>query len=123
MAWLSPTDFPSQQHDIISRRQTGTGQWFLETTEFKKWLDGSDKTLFCPGIPGAGKTMMAAIAIDHLYQTACGRNIEVAYLFCSYKGMADLNASGLFAAILKQLVQSGPNMSGPLTLIYDDRKK
>jgi hypothetical protein len=61
--WLSPTDFPSQQHDINSRRQTGTGQWFLETTEFKKWLDGSDKTLFCPGIPGAGKTMMAAIAI------------------------------------------------------------
>jgi heterodisulfide reductase subunit B len=37
--------------------------------------------------------------------------------------MADLNASGLFAAILKQLVQSRPDMSGPLTVIYDDCKK
>ena len=25
--WVSPTDFPAQQHDIISRRQEGTGQW------------------------------------------------------------------------------------------------
>jgi hypothetical protein len=118
--WLSPTDFPSQQHDIISRRQSGTGKWFLATTEFKRWLDGSDKTLFCPGIPGAGKTMMAAIAIDHLCRTTCGGGIEVAYLFCGYKGTADLDASDYFAAILKQLVQSRPNISAPLTLIYND---
>src|SRR5947207_3898983 len=66
MEWLSPIDFPAQQHDIITQRQEGTGQWFIDTPEFKRWLHGYDKTLFCPGIPGAGKTMMAAITIDHL---------------------------------------------------------
>jgi hypothetical protein len=70
MQWLSLTDFPTQQHDITSRKQDGTGQWVLDSAEFKKWLDGPDKTLFCPGIPGAGKTMMAAIAIDHLHPLA-----------------------------------------------------
>ena len=99
MEWLSPTDFPAQQHDIITRRQEGTGQWF------KRWLQGSDKTLFCPGIPGAGKTMMAAIAVNHLCRTAGCDDIGVAYLFYNYKAQADQSASGLLAALLKQLVQ------------------
>jgi hypothetical protein len=68
--WLSPTDFPAQQYDIISRRQEGTVQWFLGFMEFGEWLQGPEKTLFCPGIPGAGKTIMAAIAIKHLCRTA-----------------------------------------------------
>ncbi|KAL9049918.1 MAG: hypothetical protein Q9162_006945 [Coniocarpon cinnabarinum] len=68
MQWLSPTDFDAQQHDIISRRQDGTAQWFLNSPEFKKWFQGSCKTLFCPGIPGAGKTMMAAVAVEYLIE-------------------------------------------------------
>jgi hypothetical protein len=89
MQWLSPADFSVQQHDIITRRQKGTGQWFVDTPEFKGWLQGFDKTLFCPGIPGAGKTMMAAIAIDHLCGTTPCDDIGVAYLFCSYKAQTD----------------------------------
>jgi predicted amino acid-binding ACT domain protein len=123
MEWLSPTDFPAQQHDIITRRQEGTGQWFLDSDNFKRWLRGSDKTLFCPGIPGAGKTMMAAIAIDHLCRTIWCDDIGVAYLFCSYKAQIDQSASSLFAALLKQLVQSRPNIVAPVTRIYDDHSK
>jgi len=114
MQWLSPTDFPTKQRDIITRRQEGTGQWFLDTPEFKRWLDGSDKTLFCPGIPGAGKTMMSAIAIDHLCRMTRSDDIGVAYLFCSYKSRTDQSAASLFAAILKQLVQSRPDIATPV---------
>jgi Cdc6-like AAA superfamily ATPase len=115
MEWLSPTDFPAQQHDIITRIQESTGQWFLDSPEFKKLLQGSDKTLFCHGIPGAGKTMMAAIAIDFLCRTAECDDIGIAYLFCSYKAQADQSASSLFAALLKQLVQSRPDIAAPVT--------
>jgi NACHT domain len=121
--WLSPTDFPTQQHGIITRRQEGTGQWFLDSFELKRWLQGSDKTLFCPGIPGAGKTMMAAIAIDHLYRTTQCNDIGVAYLFCSYKAQTDQNASSLFAALLKQLVQSRPDIAVPVTQNYEHHIK
>ena len=117
--WLSPTDFPTQQHDIITRRHEGTGQWFLESPEFKRWLQGSDKTLFCPGIPGAGKTMMAAITIDHLWRTTQSDDIRIAYLFCSYKIQADQIATTLLAAILKQLVQNQPDIAAPVMEIYD----
>ncbi|KAL9048114.1 MAG: hypothetical protein Q9162_007855 [Coniocarpon cinnabarinum] len=105
MQWLSPIDFTAQQSDIISRRQDGTAQWFLESLKFKSWLQGPDKTLFCPGIPGAGKTMIAAVAIDHLCQMAHSTGVGVAYLFCSYKAQFDQSALNLFAAILKQLVR------------------
>jgi hypothetical protein len=88
MEWLSPTDFPAQQHDI-TRRQKDTGQWLLDSPQFRRWLQGLDKTLFCPGIPGAGKTMMAAIAITHLCRTAGCDDIGVAYLFCNYKAQTD----------------------------------
>ncbi|RYP66703.1 hypothetical protein DL771_007636 [Monosporascus sp. 5C6A] len=123
MQWLSPTDFPAQQHDIISRKQEGTGQWFLDSAEFKGWLQGLDKTLFCPGIPGAGKTMMAAIAIDHLCRTAQCHNTGVAYLFCNYKAQANQSAPSLLAALLKQLVQSRPDIAAPMTRIYDHHSK
>lgn len=123
MEWLSLTDFPARQHDIITRREEGTGQWFLDSQEFKRWLQGSDKTLFCPGIPGAGKTMMAAIAIDHLCKTALYDDIGVAYLFCNYKAQADQSAPSLLTALLKQLVQSRPDIAAPVTHMYDRHLK
>jgi len=123
MEWLSPADFPAQQHDIITRRQEGTGQWFLDTPEFKRWLEGSDKTLFCPGIPGAGKTMMAAIAIDYICRTRWTDDIAVAYLFCSYKSQTDQSASNLFTTILKQLVRNRPEIATPVTQMHELHSK
>jgi hypothetical protein len=123
MTWLSPTDFLALQHDIITRRQEGTGQWFLDSPEFKKWLQGSDRTLFCPGIPGAGKTMMAAIAIDYLCRTTGRDDIGVAYLFCNYKAQADQSASSLLAALLKQLVQSRLDIAALVAYMYDHHLK
>jgi len=123
MQWLSPTDFPAQQHDIITRRQEATGQWFLDASEFRRWLQGSNKTLFCPGIPGAGKTMMAAIAIDYLCRTTMCDDIGVAYLFCNYKAQADQSAPSLLAALLKQLVQNRPDIAASIIHIYDRHLK
>lgn len=118
MGWISPTDFPAQQSDLIARRQEGTGQWFLDAHEFAKWLHGSNKTLFCPGIPGAGKTMMTAIAIDHILKIVWSGAVGVAYVYCNYKAQVDQNAAGLLAAILKQLVQARPSIAEPVEILY-----
>jgi hypothetical protein len=118
MQWLSPTDFPAQQHDIISRRQEGTGQWLLDSLEFKGWLQGANSILFCFGMPGAGKTMMAAIAIDHLGRMAQA-DVGLAYLFCNYKSQVGQIVGDLLSALLKQLVQSRPDIAAPVTCLYD----
>lgn len=115
--WISLTDYPAQQSDIIKRRQQGTGQWFLAAPEVTQWLHKPRSTLFCPGIPGAGKTMVAAITIDHLLKWARNHSHGVAYVYCNYKTEKQ-DASSMLAAILKQLVQGCPSEIEPLERLH-----
>jgi Cdc6-like AAA superfamily ATPase len=121
LQWLSPVDFALDQHDIISQRHEGTGQWFLDSPTFQNWLYGDRNwnILFCPGIPGAGKTIMAAVAIDHISRLREKKGLAtgLAYVFCKYKAQADQSVSSLFAALLKQLVRSRPQTTAATTLI------
>ena len=60
--WLSPLK-PQQRHQgVRAERLDGVGDWFLETSEFRKWSDGDDgsieRVLFCSGGPGVGKTYL-----------------------------------------------------------------
>ncbi|KAF2466052.1 uncharacterized protein BDR25DRAFT_185539, partial [Lindgomyces ingoldianus] len=119
LEWISSSNFPAQQSDLIARRQEETGLWFLNAAEFTEWVHGSNQSLFCPGIPGAGKTMLASIAVDHLYTKVQSRNIGVAYVFCNYKTRADQNATYLLAAIIKQLVQARASITEPVTRLYN----
>ncbi|KAF1970704.1 hypothetical protein BU23DRAFT_537789 [Bimuria novae-zelandiae CBS 107.79] len=118
MGWISPTGYPAQQSDIIGRRQKGTGKWFLDAPEFTRWLGEPKGTLFCPGIPGAGKTMVAAIAIDHLLKSVQSSLVGVAYVYCNYKAQEEQDASSMLAAIVKQLVQGRPSMAEPVARLH-----
>jgi len=119
MEWISSTNFPAQQSDLMARRQEGTGQWFLKSPEFAKWLRTPRDTLYCPGIPGAGKTMIAAITIDFLTRNVQSEVIGVAYIYCNYKAQADQTVSNLLAAILKQLVCARPSIVEPVSCLYE----
>jgi Cdc6-like AAA superfamily ATPase len=114
LEWILLSDYPAQQSDIIKRRQKGTGQWFLDAPEVAQWHDDAKTTLFCPGIPGAGKTMVVAIAVDQLLDSAQNGAYGVAYVYCDYKSQADQDLVSILAAILKQLVQNQPSTLGPV---------
>jgi AAA domain len=117
--WISSIDFAAQQSDIISRRQEGTGVWFTDSPEFLSWVQGSNQTLFCPGIPGAGKTMIAAIAVDQLWKYLQNGDIGVAYIYCNYKTQANQTANYLAATLLKKLIQERPSVAEPVGSLYD----
>jgi Cdc6-like AAA superfamily ATPase len=105
LEWISRSDYPAQQSTIIRERQEGTGQWFLTASEMIRWKNEAKATLFCPGIPGAGKTIVAAIAIDHLLESVQSDSHGVAYIYCNYKAQQQQDLLSLLAAFLKQLVQ------------------
>jgi hypothetical protein len=72
---------------MISKRLPGTGEWFINEQCFKEWVAQTFMTLFCPGIPGAGKTMMSAIIIHHLESEFMdNRDVGIAYIYCTYQG-------------------------------------
>jgi Cdc6-like AAA superfamily ATPase len=108
--WLTPIDYAPQQIDYIARREEGTGQWLLDSVEFQSWLKKTDgQCLFCPGIPGAGKTILAAIVVEELTTTfqSRGDNVGVAYIYCNFKRYHEQRAEDLCLSLLKQLVQAG----------------
>ena len=62
LEWLSPLKPPQRHQSVRADRLDGVGDWFLETSEFRKWSneeDGSfERVLFCSGGPGVGKTYL-----------------------------------------------------------------
>lgn len=117
--WLTPIDYASQQSDFIARRQEGTGLWLLDSNEFQGWLNQSAQTLFCPGIPGAGKTMITSIIVEHL-QTKFRNdpNIAIAYLYCNFRRQQEQKPIDLLASLLKQLIQRRPSIPENVTSLY-----
>ncbi|KAJ7581669.1 ankyrin repeat-containing domain protein [Mycena floridula] len=57
--WISKLDFQAIQHETFAKHAAGTGDWFLKHQDFVDWKDGKTRFLWCPGIPGAGKTILS----------------------------------------------------------------
>jgi Cdc6-like AAA superfamily ATPase len=95
----------------------------LDSTEFQTWLETGTQTLFCPGIPGAGKTIIAAIVVDHLLtlfkdDLATG----IAYLYCNFGQQHEQQAEDLLASLLKQLGMRQSPLPGSVKDLYDHHK-
>lgn len=103
---ITPYDHVAQQSKSFQRVQPGTGQWFLDSDEFQNWLKERNLTLFCPGIPGAGKTTLTAIVVDSLHSKyQFEDNIGIAYIYFDYGESHIQNAENMIASILRQLVE------------------
>ncbi|KAL4903023.1 hypothetical protein BDW74DRAFT_180313 [Aspergillus multicolor] len=104
--WLSPVNYAEQQNDFLNQHQEGSGQWFLGASQFREWAEKDKETLFCPGIPGAGKTIMVSMIIDYLERKSVhGGNIGIAYLYCSFRQRPTQTFRDLLASLVRQLVQ------------------
>jgi Cdc6-like AAA superfamily ATPase len=121
--WLTSVDYAPQQSDFIKRRQEGTGQWLLNSNKFKNWVNQSHQTLFCPGIPGAGKTMITAIVVDDLYaKFQHDASVAIAYIYCNFRRQHEQKPEDLFANLLKQLVQEQFSMPENVMNLYKQYK-
>lgn len=125
--WLTPTDYSTQQHDFFHRRQKGTGQWLLGSSEYRAWLRESGQTLFCPGIPGAGKTILASIVVDDLTTVIrTDPTIGIAYIYCNFRQQNEQTIDHLLASLLKQLLENEPDPAKTMTElsnIYNKERK
>ena len=124
LRWLTPIDYGSQQSDFLGRRQAGTGQWLLDSAEYRKWLDMNQEVLFCPGIPGAGKTILTSIVVDNLV-TKFQNNITVgiAYIYCDFRRKHELTIGDLLMCLLRQLAQNQSSLPVSVQDLYDRHYK
>ncbi|KFY72189.1 hypothetical protein V499_07656 [Pseudogymnoascus sp. VKM F-103] len=120
--WITPLNYGPQHNDFINRRHVGTGKWLLESPEFKEWVETS-KTLFCPGMPGAGKTILTSVVIDELNNRfQDDKSIGVAYLYCNFRRQHEQRAEELLASLLKQLIQRQRSIPNNVQTLYNRYK-
>jgi Cdc6-like AAA superfamily ATPase len=85
-----------------------------------EWLEGKKTTLFCPGIPGAGKTMIASIVVDHLKTSFPDDETGHAFLYCIYKRQENQGVDNLLASLLGQLAVWQPMVPESICKLYDE---
>jgi hypothetical protein len=116
-------NYASQQNDFISRRQEGTGEWLLKSNKFQQWLSQSNQTLFCPGIPGAGKTIITSLVIHYLHNRfGNDPDTGIAYLYCNFRQQHEQRPENLVMSLLKQLVQGQPSLPEIVKDLYNRHK-
>lgn len=121
--WLTTIDYGPQQSDYLNRRQPGTGQWLLDSEKFKGWLSASNQTLFCPGIPGAGKTILTSVVLDHLGSKFHNDpKIGIAYIYFNFQRQDKQKIDDLLASVLKQIAESQPSVPGSVKDLFDKHK-
>ncbi|KAF3389451.1 Serine/threonine-protein phosphatase 6 regulatory ankyrin repeat subunit A [Penicillium rolfsii] len=109
LKWFATFDYGLQLDDHLSRRAPETGGWFLESAEFKEWLGKPQQLLFCPGIPGAGKTMIASIMVYHLRRIYPDeQEVGIAFTFLDFHAQLKHNSLilDLLRGLLKQLIHN-----------------
>ncbi|KAF7343474.1 Ankyrin repeat domain-containing protein [Mycena venus] len=122
--WFSPLNFFPQQDDILSTRHEGTGEWLLNANEFREWKSKTGSTLWCYGMPGAGKTVLASLVADHLgkeaqvqWQEFKTRSCGVACIYCNHKETAVQTPLNILASLWRQLIH-GQTISGYVWDLY-----
>jgi ribosomal protein S25 len=84
-------------------------------------METPKQTLFCPGIPGAGKTIMASIIIEHLQQTFRNKKTGILYIYCTYNERH--KAKDLVAYLVKQLTEQLPSLPEEVRKLYNLHEK
>lgn len=117
--WLTPITYTTQQSDYLRRRQQGTGEWLLNSDQFQTWVKNENQMLFCPGMPGAGKTVLTSVVVDHLHSRfKDDSNTGITYFFFNYKRQEEQTTDALLASVLRQLIASQSSLPDVVHKLY-----
>jgi hypothetical protein len=127
--WLDLDTHTRRFADSLQKWQRGTGQQFLKSEEFLNWADKNTQTLWCPGIAGAGKTILTSVVIKHLKDAQKDKDpaakAGIACLYCEYERQKDQTPHSLLAAVLRQLADQSipfPKFVEELYKLHDTAK-
>ncbi|KAJ6099060.1 serine/threonine-protein kinase chk2 (cds1) [Penicillium canescens] len=124
--WLSPLFFREQHVAILESVQPDTGVWFVQHDSFRSWVHGDTNLLWCPGLPGAGKTRLMSIAVDLLeHHEKIPINSLCTYIYCNYERQKEQTSAALLSSILQQILQHSTSDTMPLEVLslYNSHKK
>ncbi|KAK6363123.1 hypothetical protein TWF730_000572 [Orbilia blumenaviensis] len=116
--WLSSANFEEKQRDVFQQYHPKSGRWFLDSTQFRKWFSATDTRLWCHGDPGAGKTVMTSMVINHISDHSTDNGVGLAFFYCDYQDQDKQTPDYLVASLTKQLVRRTLSLPSKLEELY-----
>ncbi|KAK0445033.1 uncharacterized protein EV420DRAFT_981971 [Desarmillaria tabescens] len=115
-ASLVSLDYEAIQSHNLARRFGNVGQAFLESPKFLAWVNGRAKssTLWCPGAPGVGKTILASMIVHYLRARVTDEDIPVLCIYGDYRNAEAWTSTSIIRALLKQTIQAQGRLSSSI---------
>lgn len=89
-------------------RYDDTARWIFDSPVFMTWQNSSQSQgLCCRGIPGSGKSILAASVVNFCMQYASRDGVVCLYHYCDYAEMTTLNPRQAVGSLLKQTIIKG----------------
>lgn len=82
----------------------GTCLWFIDGSAFRDWCTVSRSKLWISGIPGAGKTVLSALAIDAALVNSSKSKVVIFY-YCSHQNDRSRLLTGILSCLVGQLAR------------------
>ncbi|SCO84167.1 related to ankyrin [Fusarium oxysporum] len=121
--WLSDEDFGTYQFDERSKKAPGTCQWLLDSPKYQSWTQEKGQVLFCPGIAGAGKTVLASAIIENLHSRfQPDSSTAIVHIYCRYNRIDRQTFNELRASLLRQLCERLSPLPEGIMQLYDQYK-
>ena len=107
LASLPAVDYISKQSKLANSKHPGTCEWLRGTPELETWYaQPSSSCICCYGIPGSGKSVLAASIRDFLVESAStGSNDLVCYYYCDYSDKPSLSMARIIGSLIKQILE------------------
>lgn len=119
--WLERINPSSLHNAALDKHEPLTSAWFFRSPQWASWLEpaSQERFLWLYGIPGAGKTVLASVAIEELKRLIEKRPGDMcAYYYCHYSHNQDESASFL-SWIVSQVCRHTRHVPGRLRKIHD----
>ncbi|KAK7952992.1 hypothetical protein PG988_013686 [Apiospora saccharicola] len=93
LKWLMPADMDDAKlAEGMIKREPGTGQWFFECAEYQQWMSTRGTVIFCPGIPGAGKTILSSIILQTFHEFSLWLMPSTSVTYCRSQFITELKS-------------------------------
>ncbi|CAO2656907.1 Nn.00g057100.m01.CDS01 [Neocucurbitaria sp. VM-36] len=101
------------------KRHQGSGEWFLQSDQYKEWLTGPHSLLWLHGIPGCGKSVLSSSIVEDIkIRSEKDLDRNFAFFFFTFRNDALRDPHEMVTSLIVQLVPQCITISTELDSLY-----
>ncbi|KAK2016442.1 hypothetical protein LZ32DRAFT_689113 [Colletotrichum eremochloae] len=121
--WVSNFDHEKRHLEAKGPRVENTGNWIISNSTFERWRDDplSTNVIWCHGLPGSGKTVLASVVADHLMSLSTPE-VSVSYFYLKYTDQGTQILSTILTSLLRQVLCGPANIPDSIMELFHSRQ-